>query len=211
VFQGRTLNVRTVEERSAAATPKVAGSKGVRPCFDFARGKCSKGAACKWAHVKPAAAASFGDTDVASSRRPEWQKKRPLAIAEETMQDIPEDYCRKFQLGKCHRGAGCRWKHELWKPKGAAPTSKESSRDVSKRPRGDAHNGPDENSLGTTSAKLSKQDKESRVAELRDAISRREKQWRIANDASSKDPIPAAVKNKDMIWRAMERTLERLA
>ena len=47
-LKGRTLNVRVVEKRCAPAA--VGSSKG-RPCFDFARGKCSKGAACKWAHV----------------------------------------------------------------------------------------------------------------------------------------------------------------
>ena len=29
--------------------------------------------------------------------------------------EIPEDVCRKYQLGSCHRGAACKWKHVIVK------------------------------------------------------------------------------------------------
>ena len=113
---GRTLNVRAVEERGGKGDGRNATAGGTRgrPCYDFGRtGKCARGAACKWAHVAPP---SDGD----SSRRPEWQKKRSLVggsegAAERLLHDIPEDYCRKYQFGSCHRGEACRWKHLIWK------------------------------------------------------------------------------------------------
>ena len=37
--------------------PSGGSGKG-RPCFDFARGKCAKGASCKWAHIVPDPGAS---------------------------------------------------------------------------------------------------------------------------------------------------------
>ena len=99
-FYGRTLNVRAVEERSQKDGPRAAGGgrKDSRPCFDFARGRCTRGAACKWAHVLAAGSET--------SRRPDWQKPRATGIdsAAEVLTDIPDDYCRKYQLGKCHRG-----------------------------------------------------------------------------------------------------------
>ena len=118
-LNGRTLNVRAVEERApgAAKPERTAGGTKGRPCYDFARGKCAKGAACKWAHVIP--------DEGPSSRRPEWQKKRALAgssTVPEQLHDIPEDYCRKYQLGTCHRGNSCRWKHLIWKPQGLGAT-----------------------------------------------------------------------------------------
>ena len=76
VLKGRTLNVRVVEKRSPSGASAPAGSSKGRPCFDFARGKCSRGVTCKWAHISPAA--RDGATDAASahsSRRPEWQHK----------------------------------------------------------------------------------------------------------------------------------------
>jgi len=65
-LHGRVLNVRAVEDRGKEVTSSAKG----RPCFDFAKGKCARGAACKWAHVKP-------DDAGAASRRPDWQKTRP--------------------------------------------------------------------------------------------------------------------------------------
>ena len=109
VIKGRTLNVRVVEKRSPSGTSAPSGSGKGRPCFDFARGKCAKGASCKWAHVMPAPDASRKDPNQRGSN----QKRDLDAPASAALQGIPEDVCRKFQLGKCHRGAACRWKHEL--------------------------------------------------------------------------------------------------
>ena len=72
---GRTLNVRAVEERApgggsfsgrggvggSAATGKNKG----RPCYDFARGMCARGASCKWAHMAPKRG---GNVEVAAAR-----------------------------------------------------------------------------------------------------------------------------------------------
>ena len=122
-LKGRTLNVRVVEKRSPAGTaaPNKGASGNGRPCFDFARGKCTKGAACKWSHALAAETADEGSAEH-RTRRPEWQQKRDLDTRVPSLFDgIPDDVCRKYQLGKCHRGAACRWKHVLvTKGRGAA-------------------------------------------------------------------------------------------
>ena len=71
VIKGRTLNVRVVEKRSPSGAAPSGSGKG-RPCFDFARGKCSKGASCKWAHISPAPDAG------SSSRKDPNHLKRDL-------------------------------------------------------------------------------------------------------------------------------------
>ena len=114
-LKGRTLNVRVVEKRSpsGASAPNKGSSGNGRPCFDFARGKCTKGAACKWSHAIAADADAEGATQH-RTRRPEWQQKRDLDTrVPSLLEGIPDDVCRKYQLGKCHRGAACRWKHIL--------------------------------------------------------------------------------------------------
>ena len=58
LIKGRTLNVRVVEKRSPSGASAPSGSGKGRPCFDFARGKCAKGASCKWAHIAPDPGAS---------------------------------------------------------------------------------------------------------------------------------------------------------
>ena len=45
-LRGRTLNVRAVEKRDAPGGSRSAASKKRRPCLDFARGQCAKGANC---------------------------------------------------------------------------------------------------------------------------------------------------------------------
>ena len=110
VIKGRTLNVRVVEKRSPSGTAPSGSGKG-RPCFDFARGKCSKGASCKWAHISPSPDAGSSRKD--PNQRGSNQKRDLDAPVSAALQGVPEDVCRKFQLGKCHRGAACRWKHEL--------------------------------------------------------------------------------------------------
>lgn len=109
LIKGRTLNVRVVEKRSPSGAAPSGSGKG-RPCFDFARGKCAKGAACKWAHIVPDPGASSSRKD--PNQRGSNQKRDLDAPVSAALQGIPDDVCRKFQLGKCHRGAACRWKHE---------------------------------------------------------------------------------------------------
>ena len=119
-LRGRTLNVRAVEKRDAPGGSRSAASKKRRPCFDFARGQCAKGANCPWAHLSSSADADGGK----QSRRPEWQQTRggggAGGGARAVLADIPDDYCRRYQLGTCHRGGACRWKHEIWRGAEAA-------------------------------------------------------------------------------------------
>lgn len=230
VFQGRTLNVRHVEERDAPSIPRAAGSGAkARPCFDFARGKCAKGANCKWAHIKPPGGVGGEDEDGASSRRPDWQKKRPAAASaapSDLLQDIPDDYCRKFQFGKCHRGASCHWRHELWRggrsaKEADAPAAEggTQARSLEQQPASSAISTSNKRSRASFAhsdgpaavrVKREEEDLAVRMVDLRKRIARREAEWRSSADVGSSEAIPAAAKNKDVVWHAMERTLAKL-
>jgi len=233
VLQGRTLNVRALEERPQADRPKPAGgSARCRPCFDFARGKCAKGDACKWAHIKPPEQPA--GSEASASRRPEWQKKRAL---DGVSADIPNDFCRKFQLGTCHRGAACRWKHIIWKGASSMQTTVDvlnkpvpavlpaectSEEAYRKRSRcSSAVNGLDARETDKLCEKLPEKamakehiytakQRQALVEDLQVQLRRRESEWREAHAENVDAPIPASAKNKDLTWRAMERTLARL-
>jgi len=86
MLKGRTLNVRVVEKRNPTGTSTPAGSGKGRPCFDFARGKCSKGSSCKWAHITPTA--RDGATDAAASAHKKRDLDAPVraALRDSTMQ-----------------------------------------------------------------------------------------------------------------------------
>lgn len=228
-LQGRTLNVRAVEERG---NKEPAGSSKGRPCFDFAKGKCARGTSCKWAHVKP-------DQSSGTSRRPDWQKTRPDAASvppsELFATEIPEDYCRKYQLGKCHRGAACRWKHEIWKlatksepqatsSKSTPPDYRSGADDFHERKKArvawsdstvERDAGPRAGSdpkrvEGQDIGVSSRQTPEAMRAELEAAIASKEEAWREAHpDADVNEPVPTEVKRRDVVWRALERMLQR--
>jgi len=216
-FGGRTLNVRAVEER-AASTAKVSASRS-RPCFDFSKGKCTKGAACKWAHVAPPTAQDGGGE---SSRRPEWQKKRPAGTGAQALDSVPEDVCRKYQLGSCHRGAACRWKHVICKVadvrSGAEGLAVPAAAESAKRARLSESGGAASKAACTAGGGAATSGMpvlvggaaHTTVEELRDKLKAREASWRKANKAHPKaEPVPDEVKNRDVVWRALERMLQR--
>jgi hypothetical protein len=215
-LHGRTLHVRAVEERGVK---EPASSAKGRPCFDFAKGKCARGAACKWAHVKP-------EEGSAASRRPDWQKTRPdagagAAPSELFSADMPEDYCRKYQLGKCHRGPGCRWQHVLWKPpprpqaKEADETEASSGARERKKPRvADVPAASeDTRARGVQEIGLTSHSQPSAVAVLKAlgvALAGKEAAWREAHpEVSSGEAVPDEAKRRDVVWRAMERMRAR--
>ena len=112
-LRGRTLNVRAVEKRDAPGGSRSAASKKRRPCFDFARGQCAKGANCPWAHLSSSADADGGK----QSRRPEWQQTRSGGGAgggaRAVLADIPDDYCRRYSWARATaaaRAAGWIWR-----------------------------------------------------------------------------------------------------
>ena len=234
---GRTLNVRAVEDRapsdrggrqSAPADQQPHfGAKG-RPCYDFGRtGKCARGAACKWAHIAPP---KQGE----SSRRPEWQKKRAHAgvSASDTadiLADIPEDYCRKYQLGSCHRGSACRWKHLIWK--GCAPSSGGAgeatdvatddgpvgSARTAKRARASASGAATTSGsltpavpvpIGGAGQEFDAVSAAELAEELRERLHKREASWRAEHPAHpSQEAVPIEAKRRDVVWRSLERRL----
>lgn len=214
-LHGRTLNVRAVEERGSK---EPASSAKGRPCFDFAKGKCARGAACKWAHVKP-------EDPSASSRRPDWQKTRPdagagAAPSELFSTDMPEDYCRKYQLGTCHRGAACRWKHVLWKPPSRPQAQPAAADDVAessgargpKKPRlADAPPPSDDTRVrGHDIGVTSRPSPAAAQKALAAALDAKEAAWREAHpELGADEAVPEEAKRRDVVWRAMERMWAR--
>ena len=212
---GRTLNVRAVEERgpNESSSKRPAGGERGRPCYDFARGKCARGASCRWAHVAPPSA---DDAEAVRSRRPEWQKKRSGATdAASVLADIPDDLCRKFQMGSCHRGEACRWKHVLWSGGGsgkcepaAAAVDKAAA---AKRPRPDgsaASSGvaPQRMRIGGSGVLTPA----AKVDDLRLRLKQREVEWREAHPEHPADEgVPEAMKRRDVVWKSMERQLAK--
>ena len=219
-LRGRTLNVRAVEKRDAPGGSRSAASKKRRPCFDFARGQCAKGANCPWAHLSSSADADGGK----QSRRPEWQQTRggggAGGGARAVLADIPDDYCRRYQLGTCHRGGACRWKHEIWRGAEAAAKAEAATAEAGEdspavcppAPRAPPPPKFAPPPVAANAPAWPARDEEPTVtpAELRRRLQRREDEWREAHpDHPPDEAVPAEAKNRDVIWRALERMLKR--
>ena len=239
---GRTLNVRAVEERapgsgSGSGGARPAGGNRGRPCYDFARGKCARGASCRWAHVAPPSA---DDAEAVRSRRPEWQKKRPGAdggggegggggdASSSLFADIPEDICRKYQLGTCHRGEACRWRHVIWKKAGGggeangeASAGEGAVTPAAKKAKtmsGSGGDGGGASGAGSSSKVPMRIGGDvvvspaAQAAELRGRLRQREVSWREGHPEHPEgEEVPMHVKRRDVVWRALERQLERAA
>lgn len=207
---GRTLHVRAVEQRDA---PKPAGAAKGRPCFDFAKGRCKLGAACKWVHAAPSA-------DGATSRRPEWQKSRPSAdAASALLADIPENYCRKFQLGTCHRGKSCKWEHKLWKgswsPMGGLKRGNASTAtaDEAEAPLDDASSKRARPSPATP-GEVRRDVATPSASEVRVMLAHKVRAWEErCGEGEGEGGVSTSLdeaKNRDVCWRALERIASRI-
>jgi RNA recognition motif-containing protein len=118
-LEGRTLNVRAVEERGTTKDKpqsdrqKERKQKERRPCFNYQRGKCKKGMACKFSHAGSAMIAPRGaeapSTAAGGAARRAGGDDEAATDAERPR--VPDGYCVKFQQGRCHRGRACKWKH----------------------------------------------------------------------------------------------------
>ncbi len=233
-LDGRTLNVRAVEERApgggagGARASGGGGSRGGRPCYDFAKGKCTRGAACKWAHVAPPAS---DDPDGVRSRRPDWQKTRPDGRAGGVgalLEDIPREYCRRYQLGSCHRGAACRWVHTIWRggEEGGAGAEVDAEAEANGKSRGAAASGTKRQRVGDEAAGGARKEVGSAqvpiggagvrrdgeavqtAEEVRERLAEKERAWREAHPGAA--AVPEEAKRRDVVWRALERKLARL-
>ena len=126
--------------------------------------------------------------------------------------DIPEDVCRKFQLGKCHRGEACRWKHVVWKPQTAAggadaaePAAKRARAVAAPRATGSA---AARMAIGGAAVALTPA---AQAEALRGNIKQREAAWRAANpEHPAGEAVPEAAKRRDVLWMALGRQLTKL-
>ena len=119
-LRGRTLNVRAVEKRDAPGGSRSAAIEEAAAVLRL----CARA-------VRQGRQLPVGPPLVVGRRRrrqavaaARWQQTRggggAGGGARAVLADIPDDYCRRYQLGTCHRGGACRWKHEIWRGAEAA-------------------------------------------------------------------------------------------
>ena len=135
--------------------------------------------------------------------------------AESVLNNIPDDYCRKYQLGSCHRGTSCRWKHIIWKgaaaASGAPAAAAAASAPAAKRAKLSQPaaapavaaipiGGVGQEGGNVSAAELAKA--------LREKLERREASWR-SQHPEHEGGVPDEPKNRDVVWRALERQLRR--
>jgi len=73
-----------------------------KPCPYFPLGRCEKGAECKWSHNTGTVVGGFGGTSFAGG----YAGRAPATPTAHSAK-----VCPYFPLGKCEKGATCRWLH----------------------------------------------------------------------------------------------------
>ena len=126
----RNANKRAIsgKTRDAAAAPPRASTPGGRQvgiCFDFQKGKCTRGDNCKYRHEK-VKGGEKGKGKGGKSRSP----SRTRSLSPGSRQEI----CKFFAAGTCRRGKDCAFKHV--KPAAAAaPDESKKKKKKNKKPK----------------------------------------------------------------------------
>jgi hypothetical protein len=82
-------------------------------CINFQKGKCKRGAACKFQHLHgngEEAAEESGDVHVEEEQAPQ-EEEAEVPEEEETRANEDAPVCQNYQKGKCKRGSACRFRH----------------------------------------------------------------------------------------------------
>ncbi|XP_072954069.1 zinc finger CCCH domain-containing protein 55-like [Typha angustifolia] len=93
--------------------PELHGNiKSTERCYDFTKGRCHRGASCRYIHHEPSSQGERSmkdesrerthernDPDVSFGRRPESRR-------------VSENPCKYFAEGRCRRGEDCRFSHQ---------------------------------------------------------------------------------------------------
>jgi len=105
---GRAPRAKAKAKANGAGNAKTSAPHGV--CFEYwDQGKCAKGDACKWDHVKstdPGAAGYIAKAKAAARAR---EQAAPANGA--TPKAKSKTVCKFFELGKCDKGKSCEYSH----------------------------------------------------------------------------------------------------
>ena len=125
----RNANKRAISGRGREATPAptrnaAPGVPGAGLCYDFQKGKCTRGDACKYRHEKSKGEEKGkGKGKKGKSRSP----SRTRSMSPGSRSEI----CRFFAAGTCRRGKDCAFKHQ--KPAAAASSDERKSKKKNKK------------------------------------------------------------------------------
>ncbi|KAG6620866.1 rna binding protein [Phytophthora cinnamomi] len=108
---------------AAEATPKKAeqtqATSDAPICINFQKGKCKRGAACKFQHLhgngNNEEAENEGNGEVEMGQE---EQEEQVPEEEETRADEGAPVCQNYQKGKCKRGSACRFRHVAAPPGG---------------------------------------------------------------------------------------------
>ncbi|KAG7378870.1 hypothetical protein PHYPSEUDO_009430 [Phytophthora pseudosyringae] len=108
---GASLGAATEPEVTEPVAEQTQATSDAPVCINFQKGKCKRGAACKFRHLhgdengEEAAPGDSGDVEM------EAEAEEEVPEEEETHADEGAPVCQNFQKGKCKRGAACRFRH----------------------------------------------------------------------------------------------------
>ncbi|ETO81131.1 hypothetical protein F444_04519 [Phytophthora nicotianae P1976] len=111
----------TEQESTGPAMEQTQATSDAPVCINFQKGKCKRGAACKFQHL-------HGNDE----KTPEENENVEMEIVEEatpeeeTQAEEGAPVCQNYQKGKCKRGAACRFRH-VAAPAGGYPEPEEDS------------------------------------------------------------------------------------
>jgi hypothetical protein len=115
---GKRFGSQGGKPRSKSRSPNRKTSRD-KPCIDFAKGKCTRGAGCKYSHSKDG---SRNDGRANSPKRGYSPKRGSSPGKSRLRTPTPERFkrpCHSFAKGSCKYGDKCVYSHSMVKP--AAP------------------------------------------------------------------------------------------
>ncbi|EEY56944.1 uncharacterized protein PITG_10487 [Phytophthora infestans T30-4] len=119
------VKMETVRQDAAPEEEETQADEGAPVCENYQKGKCKRGAACRFRHVA-APAEGYQEPEEESWKAPARVALPVAAVAEVAV-------CRNFQRGSCMRGASCRFAHTGQAPQAAPATAVEEVSEYQKR------------------------------------------------------------------------------
>ncbi|KAG3022737.1 hypothetical protein JG687_00003652 [Phytophthora cactorum] len=123
--ESENVKMETAEEEATPEEEETRADEGAPVCQNYQKGKCKRGAACRFRHVA-APAGGYQEPEDEGWKAPVRVALPVAAVAEVAV-------CRNFQRGACMRGASCRFAHTGQAPQAAPATAVEEVSEYQKR------------------------------------------------------------------------------